>query len=269
MTVITTKQKWQAERYNKLSIIQNTAFKNFSNHLNLNGNETILDLGCGDGEITSKIAKLIPRGEITGLDISPEMIEFAQNHYQKCNIKNIHFFNQDMSSISSNEEFDMVFSSYAFQWIPDKNYQLKKIHTAIKNKGTLALILPTQVSVELDFVISSITSSPQWSCFFDDFHPGWHFVHPKQLKQLVAENLFDVTHFTESILDIEFDSKDALKEYILLWFPYLRPLPDHLKNIFFLLVMDAYFDLVPPASNGKVRLKIPQVEIIASKKTYS
>ena len=47
----------------------------------LRGNERVLDLGCGDGKITAKIANLVPEGWVIGIDFSPEMIKFAQEHY--------------------------------------------------------------------------------------------------------------------------------------------------------------------------------------------
>jgi trans-aconitate 2-methyltransferase len=45
------------------------------------GNERVLDIGCGDGKITVEIAKSVPRGRVTGIDSSPEMIRFAREHY--------------------------------------------------------------------------------------------------------------------------------------------------------------------------------------------
>jgi trans-aconitate 2-methyltransferase len=49
--------------------------------LDLEGWEQILDVGCGDGKITAKIAERVPRGSVLGVDPSQGMIAFASGHF--------------------------------------------------------------------------------------------------------------------------------------------------------------------------------------------
>ncbi len=46
--------------------------------LQLSGDEIILDLGCGEGTLTARLAALVPRGGVVGMDSSPQMIEAAR-----------------------------------------------------------------------------------------------------------------------------------------------------------------------------------------------
>ena len=41
-------------------------------HLDLAGNEKILDIGCGGGINLSRFLKKVPRGHVTGIDLSPQ-----------------------------------------------------------------------------------------------------------------------------------------------------------------------------------------------------
>jgi len=50
-------------------------------NLNLQGNESVLDVGCGDGKITADFATTLPRSRLTGVDSSPEMIAYATRTY--------------------------------------------------------------------------------------------------------------------------------------------------------------------------------------------
>lgn len=50
------------------------------NHYNLKNLSTIVDLGTGTGIFAKKILELIPNAECIGLDISPEMIDFANEN---------------------------------------------------------------------------------------------------------------------------------------------------------------------------------------------
>ena len=66
--------------------------------------EKILDLGCGTGELTARIAE---KGAIVkGIDASESMIKSAQQHYPQ-----IDFQVADGTSFSLNETFDAVFSN--------------------------------------------------------------------------------------------------------------------------------------------------------------
>ncbi|PCI95272.1 hypothetical protein COB11_02625 [Candidatus Aerophobetes bacterium] len=45
------------------------------------GDENILDIGCGNGQITATVSKFIQNGSILGIDLSSEMIEWAKRQY--------------------------------------------------------------------------------------------------------------------------------------------------------------------------------------------
>ncbi|KAJ9646609.1 hypothetical protein H2199_002658 [Coniosporium tulheliwenetii] len=80
----------------------------------------ILDLGCGDGILTSRIAGLVPQGSVLGLDASASMITTATESYATPNCA---FRLQDCTSVSREApelcrgEFDKVFSNAALHWI--------------------------------------------------------------------------------------------------------------------------------------------------------
>ncbi len=59
--------------------------------LQLRGDEKILDVGCGDGRITAEISKLLPQSYVIGIDIFPEVIEFAKNKFDRQNHPNLEF----------------------------------------------------------------------------------------------------------------------------------------------------------------------------------
>ena len=44
--------------------------------VNINGNEVVLDLGCGDGVLTEQLSTLVPDGKVIGIDSSIDMISF-------------------------------------------------------------------------------------------------------------------------------------------------------------------------------------------------
>lgn len=50
--------------------------------LELSGDEHVLDIGCGDGRISARIAtQMVPRGSVCGTDASASMVAFARQRH--------------------------------------------------------------------------------------------------------------------------------------------------------------------------------------------
>lgn len=104
-------------------------FKEFvdENKSQLRTCENVLDVGCGTGEtfIDNMIPSLqIERLKITGIDVSQEMIKFARNKYGSVN-RSFHVFDiqsglENIDSFVKPASFDLVTSSYCYQWVRDE-----------------------------------------------------------------------------------------------------------------------------------------------------
>ncbi len=73
--------------------------------LKLRGDEHVLDVGCGDGKVTAEIARAVPRGAVTGVDASAEMIAFAQKAFPPKKYPNLEFHIMDAREIDANVFF--------------------------------------------------------------------------------------------------------------------------------------------------------------------
>ena len=73
--------KWDPADYHKSSSAQYNWAMALIADLFLEGDERILDIGCGDGRVTAHLAGLVPSGSVLGIDLSPEMISFAAGQY--------------------------------------------------------------------------------------------------------------------------------------------------------------------------------------------
>jgi trans-aconitate 2-methyltransferase len=92
--------------------------------------ERILDLGCGTGQLTQKIAE---RGaEVVGLDASPEMIGQARQ-----NFPSLRFVLQDATAMTFAEEFDAVFSNAALHWVLDAPAAAQGMFRALRESGRI------------------------------------------------------------------------------------------------------------------------------------
>jgi malonyl-CoA O-methyltransferase len=96
----------------------------------------ILEPGCGTGNYTLLLKKRFPSSQITAFDISPEMIEIAQNKIKKSVKDNsINFYIKDAEKIKFKEQFDLITSNAVFQWIEDIKSLFEKYKNLLTDRG--------------------------------------------------------------------------------------------------------------------------------------
>ncbi len=95
-----------------------------------NKNQSILDLGCGTGTLTSQLVNFADT--IIGIDSSGNMIAKAQEQYA-----DVQFSVCDALALPFEKQFDVVFSNAVFHWIADHNALLKQVHKVLKPNGIL------------------------------------------------------------------------------------------------------------------------------------
>lgn len=90
--------------------------------------QRILDLGCGTGHLTGKIAET--GATVVGVDRSPDMIRQAREAYPK-----LQFEVMDARDISFAEPFDAVFSNATLHWIKEPERVISGIAKILKPGG--------------------------------------------------------------------------------------------------------------------------------------
>src|SRR5579875_1951697 len=123
-----TRSEWDAERYEAQHSFVWQFGESVIELLDPKPGECILDLGCGPGQLTQKIAE---RGaEVVGVDSSPEMIGQARQ-----NFPHLRFVLQDAAAMEFQNEFDAVFSNAALHWMLNLSGVAKAVAGALRSGG--------------------------------------------------------------------------------------------------------------------------------------
>jgi trans-aconitate 2-methyltransferase len=90
--------------------------------------ERILDLGCGPGQLTAKIAEA--GAEVVGIDHSPDMIGQARQNYPQ-----LQFKLANATSFQFDTPFDAVFSNAVLHWVTDAEAVVENVAASLKPGG--------------------------------------------------------------------------------------------------------------------------------------
>ncbi len=108
---------------------------------NLDCDGRFLEIGPGPGFLTALIAEKKPKAQITALEPSSEMIEFAQNHLQSRGVNgNVRFIRgsvDDSEVMGSLGEFDLVYSTFSLHHWKKPNTAWRYLFSKLKKNGTL------------------------------------------------------------------------------------------------------------------------------------
>jgi ubiquinone/menaquinone biosynthesis C-methylase UbiE len=115
-------------RLARLGELTNDAFIRF---LEFNAASTILDVGCGLGILTRKLAELASRGIVWGIERSADQLAKAVQ-----DLPNLHFQQADAHALPfENDTFDVVFCRYLLEHVADPLKVLNEMRRVLKPGG--------------------------------------------------------------------------------------------------------------------------------------
>jgi ubiquinone/menaquinone biosynthesis C-methylase UbiE len=97
-----------------------------------------VDVGCGGGEVTHELAKLVsPGGTVIGIDMDEVKLELARRAAVERELANVEFRKMDVRDWSEPEAYDAVYSRFLLQHLTDPVGLLQRMWAAIRSKGVL------------------------------------------------------------------------------------------------------------------------------------
>jgi len=114
----------------------------------MKSSDSILEIGCGIGTLSSFICSKLKKGHLTGVDISPETIE--QNKVRYKHIKNVDFIVSDMTDFSIDKKYDVIILPDVLEHIPIEAHDniFKTIKRLIKPEGFVFINIPNPYALE-------------------------------------------------------------------------------------------------------------------------
>lgn len=266
-------KRWYTEYYAENALLhQSWATKFFFQNYVFQGNETVLDIGSGKGNITAMIANYVPQGYVIGIDRAESVIKKAKQDYRY--IKNLDFLLRSAEDISFYEnhkgKFNVITSFSALHWIHNNDKVLQGISIALKPGGICYLRLASKGGDPVEDIADRLSKSPKWKAYFANFKTYIKRFTPAEYAALLEKNNLKIT----SICDLE--DKDLLgnitqlKTQIKSWLPHYHHLDSMNTSVaekFIDEIATIYISKFPPNPNGSIILYDHHLEIVAIKPT--
>ena len=207
--------------------------------LPLNGDECVLDVGCGTGRLTERLLDRLPRGRVIAIDQSSNMVTVARD-YLKSHGRRIQLVVADAAALPMREEADAVFSTATFHWVLDHARLFRSLHEALKPGGRLIAQCGgagnlTRIRQRTD----ALLTDARFVRHFSRWSRPWEYADPETTARRLEEAGFvDVrTSLEES--PVVFADAEAFRTFItnVICRPYLACLPDA-------ALQDAFIDRV-------------------------
>jgi trans-aconitate 2-methyltransferase len=240
---------WDAATYDRVSDIQLTWALEQLERLPLDGDEVVLDAGCGSGRVTAMLADRVPRGRVYGVDVAPSMTAHAAAALgERATI-----LTQDLVDLELPEPVDVAFSNATFHWIHDHDALFAAIHRALKPGGRLLAQCGGRGNIDaFRGTADAVAAEEPFAPYFADWQRPWNYATDTETEERLRSAGFTEVEAWLEPKPVTPAEPRAFAQTVCL-VRHLDPLPEELRGPFIDRVLDRAGD---PLVLGYVRLNM-------------
>lgn len=183
-------REWDAETYDQVSDPQFEWGMEVLDRLELRGDETVVDAGCGSGRVTEQLLERLPSGRVIAVDGSEAMVERAKERLGD----RADYLVADLVELELDEPVDLVFSTATLHWIPDHDRLFRRLRSVLKPGGRLVAQCGGKGNVATHTqAIASVAADPEYAQHLTQAKGLWNFASPEETEpRLAAAGFGDV-----------------------------------------------------------------------------
>lgn len=255
---------WSGADYAQHSSLQAAMADEVLSLLVLRGDEQLLDLGCGDGRLSARIAERLPRGAVLGVDASADMVAFAQSQFAAEACPNLRFEVADARRLTYHERFDVLVSFNVLHWVPQQADALRGIRRALKPLGQARLRLVTRSALtSLEEVAEAVRQEPSWAASFAGFSDPYLRLSATQYLALAESQGLKVLSSQSSSKRWDFHTEAAFFGFCNAGFgAWTHVLPQARRSDFVQQVMQRYLAAVDAALGERFTFHFTQTDVL-------
>lgn len=231
------------------------------------GNEVVLDVGCGVGNVAEFILERVPNGRILAIDASQEMINEAEKTYSEENFNKITFVSCSIIDIMLENMFEVAFSGCCLHWLSDQDHRfaLKKINNALVPGGIFLMVGPGSNEYGVFALAKALSQFEKWAEDFANFVCPRSYYTKKEYHELLVQTGFEVVEVTETTTQKRYENRKELANWIIGCSPYVNHLHGDQCQKFLDDLIHEVLKYSPEDCDGSIMLNSIKLKVIAKR----
>jgi trans-aconitate 2-methyltransferase len=225
---MTASRDWDAATYDRISDPQFGWALEQLERLPLQGDEIVLDAGCGSGRVTAKLVERLPRGRVYGVDVAPSMAA----HTASALGDRVTVLCQDLVALSLPEPVDAIFSNATFHWIHDHDALFASLFGALRPGGRLVAQCGGRGNIDAFRTLADeVAAESDFAEYFVGWQRPWNYATDTETTaRLDAAGFTDVACWLQPKSVTPSDPRAFIETVCLV--RHLDPLPEALRGRF-------------------------------------
>ena len=220
---------WNPETYDQFKIERSAPFFDLLNLVDSNPNLSVIDLGCGTGELTSGIFGYLENPNITGIDSSAEMLEKAEKH----STENLKFFQRSVEEqLELDEKFDLIIANASLQWCTEHTELFPDLISKLNEGGQLAVQVPSNHNFIVHQLLSKVAEMEPYKKEFKAWVREYPVLKIEEYAKILYDNNGKDINVFEKVYPHVMENSDAVFEWAsgTAIIPFLEKLPEGLRE---------------------------------------
>jgi len=253
---------WSAAQYSSFETERTRPVRDLVHAVPTTEAQRAIDLGCGPGNSTEVLAARFPAAEVSGLDLSPDMIAAARQR-----LPALRFDLGGIDTWDPPDRFDVILANAVLQWVPHHETLLPNLMRKVAPGGSLAVQMPDNLEEPAHRLMRQVAAAGPWrqklagaaAARTERQDAEWYYrlLHPHAARVDIWRTTY------HHVLD---GGTDAVVE----WFkgsglrPFLAPLDAAEVEAYLAAYRRVLVDAYPPLPDGTVVLPFPRLFIVAT-----
>lgn len=252
---------WDGVTYHRVSEPQFEWGQRVLARLDLRGDETVIDAGCGTGRLTAELLARLPGGRVIAVDRSPNMLAVAEEELRPRFGNRVVFLQADLLDLDLDAAADVVFSTATFHWVLDHPRLFAVLRRALRPSGRLHAQCGGGANLARvrGRAWQIVERGGEFAAFFEGWTSPWEYADAETTRQrLVHAGFVDVATSLEPVLPV-FPDRNSYREFLrtVIMRPMLDVIPDaDLRERFLDAMCDGAESDDPPRSLDYWRLNM-------------
>jgi|SRR5580704_10496997 trans-aconitate 2-methyltransferase len=253
-----TVRNWDGAVYDRISAPMEALGRAVLDRLELHGEETVIDAGCGSGRVTEALLQRLPQGRVIAVDASASMAQAARERLAGAGIgpERVEVREGDLLELEVDEPVDAILSTATFHWIADHDALFRRLRAALAPGGRLVAQCGGEGNIDvLRGVAHAVLEREPYAEHFRGWHAPWNYAGPEVTRERLLSAGFSAA---ECWLQPAPQQPEHPREFLssIVLGPHYQQLPEDLREPFMDTVLA---ELGEPVVVDYIRLNLDAV----------